>query len=34
MVAALGMAVNEARFYRQAADELGGLPHPVSDDGR
>jgi hypothetical protein len=28
MVAALGMAVNEARFYNQAADELGGVaPH-------
>lgn len=28
MVAALGMAVNEARFYNEAADELGGVaPH-------
>ncbi len=28
MVAALGMAVNEARFYNQAATELGGVaPH-------
>jgi len=25
MVAALGMAVNEARFYNKAADELGGV---------
>lgn len=25
MVAALGMAVNEARFYNEAADELGGV---------
>jgi hypothetical protein len=29
MVAALGMAVNEARFYNEAADDLGGVaPRP------